>query len=211
MLLEREKILATLNKVRIVREHLKRVCLESQGPVLSVMNLHYVIQDIYGLQIEMLEVLFESNLIGGNSERYDGKGARILVSSTLSHELKRFVTIKELCHIMNDEKDEWSTLGVETIRGLMKEVELIKKNGDGHPTPTPALQSEMLAMIAAIELSYPFEFREIDIRKIAAEETTLAKIALEHQIPAYIVEHALDQHAFFVEFWNVISEKVSVA
>lgn len=180
-------------------------------PVLSVMNLHWAVQDIYGLKVEMFEVSFKAEFVGGNSERYDGVRARILVNSNLRHELKRFVAVKELCHLMNDEEDEWSTMGVETIRGLMKERELSRNNGDGHPEPSPALQSEMLAMVGAIELIYPYEFRDADMAKLAAEETTIARIALEHEAPAHIIEQALEHHAFFTESWDAIEGALHAA
>lgn len=211
MLLQDDKIIATLNKVRIVREHLAHHCVAPLTPVLSVMNLHWAVQDIYALEITMLEISFQADFVGGNSERYDGVRARILVNSNLTHEMKRFVAVKELSHLMNDEKDEWSTLGVETIRGLMKEFELSKNNGEGHPTPTPALQSEMLALVAAIELIYPFEFRAADASKLAENRTTIARIALEHEAPAYIIELALENQDFFAQCWNAIEAEANQA
>jgi hypothetical protein len=206
MYIDVDKLIQVLKKVSVVREHLRKHCPEPQMPVLGIMNLHWAIQDIYGLNIEMLEVSFEADHLRGKVERYSDNRARVLVRLEQTYQEKRLVTTKELCHLMNDEKDDWSTLGVETISGLLMEWTLQKHNGVGHEQPSDSLQSEILAEIAAIELMYPSEFRDADIEKLELGQTTVTQISLEHELPAYSVEQALRHHPMLKEHWQSIYE-----
>ena len=205
MLLDPVKVTAVLNKVRVIREHMAQGFCEP-GPVLRVMDLHWAVGDAYGLTIEMLEVSFDGQHFRGKVERYEGQTARILVRAHQPPEFMRFVSVKELCHLMNDEEDDWSALGTDTISNLMREWELWRNDGVGHKEPADSLQSEFLAEIGAIELMYPFEYREADLAKLAAGTTTIAKIALEHEAPAYAIEQALAHHETFKEFWMAIEQ-----
>jgi IrrE N-terminal-like domain len=204
MQINSQKLMSILQKVRIVREHLQAVCHEPQGPVLSIMNLHWAIQDIYKLTIEMRDVSFDADHLRGKVERYSDNRARILVRSRQSDEEKRFATAKELCHLMIDEEDDWSVQGVDTISGLLMEWKLQQANGVGHTHPTDPLQSEILAEIAAVEFMYPAEYRATDIAKLAESSTTIARISLEHELPAYQVETAIIHHEMLAEHWNKI-------
>ena len=176
------------------------------GPILSVMDLNWAVGDAYGLNIEMLEVSFDGQHFRGKVERYTGKRARILVRAQQAPEFMRFVSVKELCHLMNDEEDDWSALGTETISNLLREWEMCLDDGVGTTAPTNPLQSEYLAEIGAIELLYPFEYREADLQKLGNGETTIAKIALEHEAPAYAIEQALNHHEIFKKYWLAIEQ-----
>lgn len=194
MVIDDEKITAVLQKTRVVREHLAKICAKPQGPVLRIMDLHWAVEDIYQLKIEMLKVSFEAEHMRGMLERYSNDTARILVRANQPPEMIRFVAVKELCHLIIDEKDDWSHIGTETIKELLKEWELAAKDGVGLKCPPNALQSEFLAEIAAMELIYPFEFRDPDLAKLEGRQTTIAKIALEHKAPAFGIEQALEHH-----------------
>ena len=203
MLLDPEKLTAVLNKVRVIREHMAQGHCEP-GVVLSVMDLHWAVGDAYNLEIEMLEVSFDGTNFRGKVERYEGNRARILVRAQQPPTFMRFVAVKELTHLMNDEEDDWSSLGVETISSLMKEWELCAEGGEGVEDPANPLQSEALAEIGAIELMYPFEYREDDVKKLQEGTTTIEAIALEHEAPSYAIEQALAHHETFKAYWKAI-------
>ncbi len=169
------------------------------------MDLHWGVQDAYNLKVDMYEVLFTAEYFAGKVERYADNRARVLVRSKLAEDMKRFVTVKELCHLVIDEQDDWSTMGVDTIKSLLVEWELAANNGDGNPNPSSPLQSEFLAEIAATEFMYPFLYRDQDMAKLEANETDVDKIAFEHEIPAFAVEQALRHHHVFSEVWQSIS------
>jgi len=203
MLIPADEIVKVLNKVRVAREHLNASWPPKDACVLSVMDFHWAVQDIYGLDIEMLKVSFSAEHVRGKVERYSGR-ARVLVRASQTPEFLRFVAVKELCHLMIDEADDWSSTGVETIKGLLKEWELQGENGTGHLNPSDPLKSEMLAEIAAIEMMYPREFRAADIAKIAANEATVQKVALQHELPPYAIEQAHRHHDILEDCWKAI-------
>lgn len=205
MLLEEEKIAQVFNCVTAVVDYMRNFMHEPAGLILSIDALKEAVEKVCDIQVEMHEVTFIGEHVGGTTERYDDKRARILVKSGQSPEMMRLIATKELCHVLIDEADSWSTNGAETIRGLLREWEL-NKNGD-HTSPASPLQSEMLAEIAAIELLYPFEFRESDLRKLANNETTVSKIALDHEAPAWSIDQALTHHETFEQCWKLMAEK----
>ncbi len=209
MWIDSEDIKRVLKKVRVAREHLAASWPPQNACVLSVMDFHWAVQDIYQIEVEMLKVSFVAQHLRGKVERNKGKPSRVLVRADQSPEFLRFVAVKELCHLMIDEEDDWSSEGVETISGLLKEWELSKQNGTGHTDPSNPLESEMLAEIAAIEMMYPREFRAADIEKIALKQTTLQKIALEHDVPPYAVEQAHRHHKILEGCWNEIEAEMA--
>lgn len=210
MLIYSDQIARILNKVRVAREHLDKTWPPKDACVLSVMDFHWAVEDIYGLKVEMLKVSFRADHVRGKVERYNNGTARVLIRADQSAEFLRFVTVKELCHLIIDEEDDWSSAGVETIRGLLKEWDLIRENGHGHTEPSEPLQSEKLAEIAAIEMMYPRQFRSHDLAKIVAKETTVQKIAMQHDVPAYVIEQAHRHHEILEVCWAAIETEIGV-
>lgn len=188
MLVSHDRLKMVLRKVGVVREQLALLCVAPPGPVLSVMDLHYVVEQVYGLSIEMKDVDFQAVYLRGHVERYPNK-AFIRVRANLSEYDKRLVTVKELSHLIVDEKDDWSGDAVATLEGLIEESRAIVALE--HKKVASHLESEGLALLAAVELLYPWEYRQADQARIDADEATLSSIALEHQVPAYVVDEAL--------------------
>jgi Zn-dependent peptidase ImmA (M78 family) len=196
MILQECEIARAFKKVQAVKDY---VNLYNVGGChsLSVDTLTAAISDMYDLKIDMWEVAAPGILCAGNVERYGDGRCVIMVKVQQSEDMKRFVAVKELCHLMIDEEDDWSTLATDTLRGLKTEADLSKAGGDGVENPSRAQSSEFLALIAATALLYPCEFHAGDRAKLDADETTLAKIALHHEIPPYAVENAhLHAHIF---------------
>ncbi|WP_128082166.1 hypothetical protein [Sphingomonas sp. Ant20] len=184
------KLVSVLKKVEVVREQLDAMCIGKQGPALRVMDLAYVISEVYKLQIEMVVVDFRADHLKGNLERYSDGRARVLVRADLNDAEKRLVAVKELCHLFIDEKDDWSADGTATIDAYLK-MESAVGEGEDRPIAGNTIHSELMAMLAATELMYPQEYREADALKMAEEGATLSSIALEHEIPAYVIRHAI--------------------
>lgn len=191
MQIDHQKIVAVYDKVRMLREHMAQLCPRPQGPVLRIMDLHWAVQDMYELAITMKEVSFQAVHLKGKVERYEGMRARVLVRANLSETEKRSVAVKELCHLVIDEKEDWSPIGTDTINEVLLDQSLFAANGVGQHDPSRPLQSEALAIMAATELMYSGDFQEIDARRLAADQTTISAIALQHEVPAYIIQHAL--------------------
>lgn len=205
------RISMVLKKVAVLREQLETLCLAKQGPALRVMDLHYVVEQVYGLRIAMLDVDFPAVYLRGKVERYNDKTARVLVRSALSLTEKRLVTVKELCHLVIDEEDDWSNNGVAMLDDLIEESRAFMNGAVGAEKPATPLQSEALALLAAGELLYPAEFREADTAKIAADETTISAIALYHNVPPFVVEQALENEDRFARLRQEAQTALGIA
>jgi hypothetical protein len=192
-----DRIIFMLKKVAVLREQMSAMCLGKPDLVISVMDLHYVVEQVYSLKIEMIEVSFAAVYLRGKVERYEDGRARVLVRSGVSETDKRLATVKELCHLVLDEKDDWSTDGVKMIEDIMSDSRA-KTSGQGQaPTPSMPLESEALALMAAGEIMYPSEYRVNDAAKLAADQTTISAIALQHDVPGFVVEDALKKEPLY--------------
>lgn len=163
---------------------------------------------MYGVTITKSQVPFEGTFLRGLMERY-AASIIIRVRKNQDDDWKRFTSVKELCHVVIDETEDWSTAGVETINDLL--VEYYLTEGDAARRVT---QSEMFAEIAAIELMYPFEFREADISKLKTSDTTHVRIANQHGLPASMVGRALDAHYHIniaSKFWAQLAPRAEAA
>jgi Zn-dependent peptidase ImmA (M78 family) len=186
------KVESTYRKVKHIKEHMTRYCVAPDRAKLSVEDLQWCICDMYGITIAKLEVAFDGEFLRGLVERYENH-ARILIRASQPDEWMRFTAVKELCHIVIDQREDWSTRGHETIQSLLLEDQLDQQeNGDAQRAlAAVTVQSERLAIIAATELMYPHEFRDSDLKEIEVAKTTLRKIALYFHVPEYVIGSAL--------------------
>lgn len=204
MLVSHENLKSTFRKVKHIKEHMKAYSLAPDRAKLSIEDLEWCISDMYGIAIEKIEVDFEGEILRGLIERYESS-ARILVRAGQGEEWMRFTSVKELCHVVIDEREDWSPSGHETIESMLLEDLL-----DQHETEETAkarklaavtAQSERLAVVAATELMYPHEYRAADVHAIAHGKTTLKAIALHFHVPVYVVGSAL--HPGRIELANL--------
>lgn len=189
MLVSSDKCLAVFQKVKQIKEHKILYCLSRDHIPVSIEDLEWVIGDMYKLTINKEEVSFEADFLRGMLERYENGNVRILIWQGQAIDWKRFVTTKELLHLVIDEEEDWSPEGSETIDQLLIESALGTEDNEG--TVDNEVQSEVLAEIAAIEILYPYEFREADVRALNDETTTYVKLAMYYEIPEFVVSQAL--------------------
>lgn len=197
MLISSADIERAFHKVKAVRDYMKLYHVDGESHRLSVDTLRSSVADMYGLDIELYEVITSSRRVLGNVERYTDGKAIILVKSQLDDATKRFVAVKELCHLMIDEQDDWSSSGATTLREMKVEFDSIKKNGEGVGNPSRSQVSEVLAWFAAIALMYPCEFHAADKARVDNEETTVARLALYHDMPGAALEAAFTNRDIF--------------
>lgn len=186
-------------------------CLAPDRAKLSVEDLQWAIQDMYEITISKREVAFEGEYVRGLMERYE-KRARILIRKNQEEDWIRFASVKELCQVAISEKEDWSVDGTRTLDALLYEVFLDKHGSEEENnkppkelTPNP-IQSEKLAEIAAIELMYPFNYRSDDLAAMAANKTTLRKIAVHFHAPEFVIGTALSagHHKIATKIWTKI-------
>lgn len=186
MLLDLAKAEVVFRKVKQVREEYRRYTLAPDLNRISVEDLLATIQQMYSVRLERYSVPFEAHYTRGMLLRYAARSV-IYVRHSLDGDLKRFTAVKETCHVVLDEKEDWSVKGVETITALQNDLFL---NGESEMAKQTT-QSEMFAEIAAIELMYPYECRKKDLESGSLNVT---KIAVQHGMPESMVERALSKN-----------------
>lgn len=190
-------------KVANVRAHLRRRALEGIQLQLDWRTLADVVADMYALKISVFEVTASGTTVAGFVERY-ADYATIMVRSSQTEDMLRFVTVKELCHLIIDENEDWSNDGLRTIRETKLDIDLTSINGDGVTDPSRVQMSETLAIFAAVALMYPCEFHAADIEKVTSGQKTVARIALEHGVPGWLVEFAFNNEKIFAYYTDEI-------
>jgi len=215
MIVETAKIEATFRKVKQIKEYMQEYCIAPNRAKLSVEDLQRCISEMYNIEIEKREVLFEGDYLRGLVERYEGR-ARILIRAGQGEEWMRFTATKELCHLAIDQVEDWSPRGHETIQALLIEERLDQDENDAaqkaRKLADARAQSEKLAEIAAGELMYPHEFREGDIKDIASGKTTLKALAMHFHVPTYIigVAHHPDRIRIAKLGWELTNKIVGI-
>lgn len=167
-----------------------------QIPV-SVENLLWTVSDYYNIPIEIIELpeIPEIKTARSLLARLEDppRAAILLVPDNLDHE--RFAAIKELSHIIIDEREDWSTDVPQTINDILHHVEFsIAVNSEGADecdAPRASLQSEALATLVCIELLYPFELRIQDAEDLRDGKASISSLAEYYRLPQAIVERAL--------------------
>lgn len=155
---------------------------------ISVDDLHAVVQHLYGVSIEMRSVKYEAHHAKSLVERWPGNKAIVAVQHDRPETMRRYATVKELCHLIIDEPDDFSTDGCDTIDGL-----LYVRNLDLSAPENTAIRSEKLAEAMADELVYPNRFRRADMANVKNPEhpLTLANLALTYGIPDFVPSRVL--------------------
>jgi Zn-dependent peptidase ImmA (M78 family) len=207
-----DKLTDVFRKVKNLQEHMHKWCIAPAEPPIRIEDVQWAVQDMYGLKISKFEVSFPADFVRGVLERRGEKEARIYIRAGQEEEWRRFVTVKELSHLLIDEREDWSPEGANIISGLLEEHSAARK-GEAKDV-TAAIRSEALAELAAIEILYPFIFRQQDIADLKAEKHTVKKFVLEYGIPEFAILRALSNRYFTLcsDFWaraNAVGEVVS--
>lgn len=165
----------------------------------SIQNLHRVVSRLAKLNIQQLIVDFDGSTLRGNFERYDDRVV-IHVRESQSENWQRFTVVKELCHVLLDEMEDWSTDVVSTISGLLS---FAGFEGE----ESAAIRSEKAAEIMALELVYPLEVRAED-RAFLDAGGKVAELADRRKVPPLWIERALDPKYLEVcqDMWRVLNE-----
>lgn len=85
--------------------------------------------------------------------------------------------------------DDYSTDVVQTLSHLRESKSLKQKFFDGQAS---AATSEQIAEMIAVELIYPYEYRDHDFKERQDGES-ISSIAERRGVPAYYIEVALDE------------------
>ncbi len=182
-------IIDVFKKIRFVKEHRDSYILGPDRIPVSIEDLIWVVSDMYDLKIEVLKVSAKAQSLRGVLLRYEEKPSQILVRADLDEFRKRFVIVKELAHLIIDQKEDWSPDGVKIIDDLFKLFEL-ENGGANAEEHSIRVVSEQVAEIVATELLYPAEFRNGNEQDLISGKTSFAKLEIQYAIPASVINRA---------------------
>lgn len=151
----------------------------------SVENIQKIVELMTGIKIEKFLVPSEGKFIRGFTDR-NHSTAQIYIADNQSDEWKRQTTVKELCHILCDNEDEFQPNPKETIEHI------IADEGKFDEHSTPVAMSERIAEIVAIELLYPLELRDSDLVHLG-EGASISALALTRKVPPRYIEIACNE------------------
>ncbi|WP_417489453.1 ImmA/IrrE family metallo-endopeptidase [Maricaulis sp.] len=197
MLVEDEHMAMVLKKVQLVKEHKMLLCLAGDRIPVSIEDLQHTAADMYDLTIEKYEVTFDGDFVRGMMERYHDNRVRILVRADQPTNMKRFVAAKEIAHVVIDEKEDWAPDGATTIDQAIREANL-----PDHEAAAAAVQSELLAQMAAVELLVPWEFREADKHAVTTGKLTKRNLASHYGVPEVVIGWSFMQYDLLKEIWE---------
>lgn len=149
----------------------------------SIENIQRVVSRLAQLYVYKRRVQFEGSTLRGNIERYEW-GVIVNVRASQTEAWQRFTVIKELCHVLLDTPDDWSTDVVTTISDLLQFEGFTGKE-------SAEIRSEKLAEVMAVELLYPVEFRRRDKEQIAVDPASIIAIAEKRGVPPLWIERAI--------------------
>ena len=190
-----------LNRLRVCRDvnHYYWAHLDGDANDGSVVvpNLIKVAELLSGKALEVHRVDFRAVHISSVLIRWSD-GGLILVRADQSDDWVSFCTVKELCHFICDIEEEFQ---VDPLKSLNQIVEdsadtlLISKS--------PTEIAEELAEMMALELLYPLENREEDVRLIS-DKASISEIAKKRKIPSSYLERALNPkyHSAICAVWK---------
>lgn len=112
--------------------------------------------------------------------------AEIYVSSAApTYCWRRFLVVKELCHVLMGSAGNYTTIQIDEIARLISEI----LNGVVRNLSAP-LEAEYLAYIAATEVLLPKEFA-IDAEQMLANGSEVLDVARVFKVPARVIEWRL--------------------
>ncbi len=168
---------------------------------IRIENVQRIVETMTKKKIIKKSVSTGGTIIRGMTERYADK-ALIYIRKEQSLEWQRYTAIKELCHIVYDEADDFEPDPLKTLEQLVLKRTLTL----GEPT-SPALLSERLAEITALEIIYPLEFRQSDAADLQAGRH-MDDLVAYRQIPGVHIERGTDSEyiAACVGMWKILPE-----
>jgi len=154
-------------------------------------DMFTAVQEISGYSITMREVNFDAEHTHGRFERYKGNIAKIDVRAGLSVAEQRFVTAKELMHLIVDTREDYSPYGDQIIEELIDRGLLGKYNlASDISRPTA---SDVITEMAATEVLFPIQLRSAELSRVQRGETTYAKLATDYDVPNDCISRALNK------------------
>lgn len=175
-----DKLVAGFEHARRINEALWLDGADSQNA--SIDELHEIVQRTYDINIEFIVLPIETEHVYGMIHRYAGGSAKIYLVESVPDRWKRLVGAKELCHVVIDTQDDFTTNGEDTLQRLVA-----LRGVDLNAPENAGLRSEHVAEIVAWELLYPHELRAAEVVKCKGNPPALASLAARLQLPEQVL------------------------
>lgn len=140
------------------------------------------------ITIDVRLVPFEARHLVSLVERQSEKHFLLAVREDAPLVERRYGVVKEICHIIGDEPEDYQPHGERTLDGIMQveNAQLYDKTLD-LGGDRPAVQSEKRAERMADELVYDRRLRTTDVRRSRANEISLVGLASAYGIPPVVI------------------------
>ena len=201
MIIARAKFQTLLKKMQELKEDQRLYCLDPERIPVSLDDLIYIVEEKYEVCISISHVDFEGEHLRGMLERANER-VDIYIRESQTYSWKRFITAKEIGHIVIDEPEDWAIDPVGTIGGVLLHSVLGSSKDDEEDNAPPEVQSERLATVAAAELLFPHELRATARAQLQDGEITMRRLALDFEIPDSVVSWILSDR--YIEIINSV-------
>ena len=172
--------------VRDVRETMKSYALNANMLTPNIWDLQLAFEQTYDVKIKRIIIpTAGSDLVRGIFLPF-GKDVTILLDSGCPDHLQRYVSVKEMCHLILKDPEYMTSDPVNLIEMMIFE-QTNPKEGEA---PLD-LVSDFWTQYAANELLFPFEVRRASKERLDSGETTLFALAQQYEVPEHVIEWTL--------------------
>ena len=145
---------------------------------------------VYKVKVRRFKVPdLKDNLVRGAYLSF-GQDVRVLIDKNLSSDWERYITVKELCHLILTDPEYMTEEPVALLEAMIHE-ETAPVDGEA---PLD-LVGDMWAKWAAYEILFPHEEREAAKARYDADDGALFEFAELYHVPEHVIDWVLsDSH-----------------
>ena len=189
MLVDDKHLEVAFRKAAQVRDEIRTYQLGGERFPTSVDDLFEIVGRMYECEITRRLVPFPSQHLRAFVIRYANGSAEVCVKKEQTPEDRRFSAVKELSHIILDEKEDFQPDGVSTINAYIEE-EQVDFIEDQTP-PERYIQNELIAFFLALEVLFPREMQEAAYEQLQGGHMDEHKLCARYGLPAWVVFKAM--------------------
>lgn len=185
MIVDTRTIVELFRKVNEFRKAMSAKGFDPEKTPVSVKEIKETAEEYLGISIKISSVVFEGTYLHSAVFRFD-KHADVLIRSDISEPMQRFAAIKEICHLVMDPEESWTTDIPDSVKKLLEQPSFVEVD---HSTTAESIEEtdkvvivENIAELAATEILYPPERRDNDRIQLDACEMSYRRLAAEMNI-----------------------------
>ena len=197
-----EHLVNLFRGVRDVRATIRQYCLGADLLTPEMEHLLQGFEQTYGVTVKRYKAPdFRDELLRGVYIR-TGNDVAIYLDANLSEDWERYISVKEMAHLILTDPDYMTTEPTDLIENLIHE-ETAPQDGEA---PLD-LVADMWTKLAAHEILFPFEVRAAAKAALDAQTTTLFALAQQYGIPEHVIEWTLGKS--YMQTCQTVWEKIA--